>query len=235
MGQVDLGTMESGLNGNWSSTDLNIQNNILDLEGLNPGEYNLTFSVSDDIGWCPTDFDTSIEVIGCFESEEVLTVDVGIDQLIFSWTDELESLDLEIVVLQGPIGVLDGNTYTMSGMSEGEQGGIEIFINTENYQYDNDLVIYGITANPTAVNDPAYQLDLISVYPNPVTEVIILEIANSSMSINSVEIVTSAGITIDKDVEILNNEVNVSKLGNGYYILLIDVDGKKFQLPFVKI
>ncbi len=234
-GAFDLSAaVAPGLNGNWSSNELSIQDNIIYLDGLEAGVYICTFSISDDIGGCPTDFETTIEIIGCFQVDEVLSVDVSIDQLMFSWTDELEALDLEIVILQGPIGVRDGNTYIMSNMSPGEEGGIEIFINTEGYQYDNDLLIYGQTLT-TSIDDNYLNEMSINLYPNPVTEVLQLDIFQSDSSIKSVEILTSDGVLLKNDFKVLDDAINVSDLNTGFYMLSIELNGNIVQLPFIKI
>ena len=221
-------------NGEWSSEDLEIINGILYLQQYLPGVYDLTFNWLDISPVCPNMFDTTIEIIGCFQSEQVLSVDVSEDQLVFSWTDELDVLDIDIQVLQGPEGMRDGNTYTMSGMTLGEEGGIEIFVNTEGYQYDNDLIIYGTTANTTSINWLEDSGNLLSVFPNPVDDRLQLELSSINSPIKSIEIYTAAGILLSNDIKPLSNEINVSGLSSGFYFLVLNLGNEKFQLPFIK-
>ena len=231
LGLFELSSIIQGFEGTWSSSELSIQNNLLELEGVLPSVYNLTYSVSDDLGDCPTDFDTTIEVIGCFNVNEVLSVDVDIDQLIFTWTDELEALDLEIQVLQGPIGFRDGNTYTMSGMSEGEEGGIEIFINTEGYQYDGDLIIYGTTLM-TDVEDHIVQ-DLI-LYPNPVKDVLYIDGYEDIVEEHELRMMSIDGIRIMKEIKNAKGGIDLSEIEAGVYILSIHYYRGVDHFQFIK-
>ena len=231
---LNLADFTANNNGEWSSNDLEVNNNLLNLEGVIPGQYTLMFDWFDVVDWCPSVFETTIDVIGCFNANEVLMVNVDVDQLVFSWTNELDVLDIEIQVLQGPEGIRDGNTYTMSGMNLGEGGGIEIFVNTEGYQYDNDLIIYGITANTTSINWLEDSGNLLSVFPNPVDDILQLELSSINSPVKSIEIYTAAGILLSNDIKPLSNEINVSGLSTGLYFLMVNLENDKIQLPFIK-
>lgn len=217
--------------GEWSSNELSISNNILDLTGSAPGNYILNFDWTEIAPDCPSMFSTTIEVIGCFDAQSVLFVESNNDKVIFSWTDELQALDLSIDVLQGPEGVRDGNTYTISVLMPGEEVGIEIFVNTEGYLYDNDLIIYGQSLT-TSIQESELLSDII-LCPNPVQDHLYIDC--SPLEYNIIATISlSNGYRVFEVKDLDHNSIDISDLPSGmYYLTLEAVDGIK-KLPFVK-
>jgi len=228
---LDLGT--ANLDGEWSSEDLNISNDTLILEGEIPGNYELLFTWFEFEDVCPHEFYTTIDIIGCFQVEEVLSVETGEGQVIFSWTEDLQALDLEIVVLEGPEGMRDDNTYTINGLSPSEQVGIEIFINSEGYQYDNDLVAFGETW--TVGIEESQSLSDVMIYPNPCRHFISIDGLRSLNDIKA-SFISMDGRCMDKEILISNDQkVDISKLKSGLHILRLQATGGVKYLSFVKV
>ena len=228
---LDLGT--DLLDGEWSSQSLNITNDTLELNGAIPGIYDLKFTWFEIADFCPHEFETTIEIIGCFQAEEVIMVESSSNAVTFSWTDELQALELDIQVLVGPEGVRDENTYTISELLPSEQVGIEIFVNTEGYQYDNNLIAFGETW--TVGIKESQLLSEANVYPNPSQRFLYID-GVADIDDVKISILSMSGFRLDKDIFLSKNkQIDISDLGMGTYLLRLEaLDGVKYLL-FIKV
>ena len=111
------------------------------------------------------------------------------------------------------------------------------------YYWSIDAInVGGSTPGPvwsfTTEADPALSVDdnqikLFNVFPNPVKNVIKID---SNLTIDSVTIVNQLGQNVMqlKSGDILNNEVNLSKLSNGLYFMNISSKDKSQSIKIIK-
>jgi len=137
------------------------------------------------------------------------------------------------LVLVGPEGVRDGNTYTISELSPSEQVGIEIFVNTEGYQYDNNLIAFGETW--TVGIKESQLLSEANVYPNPSQRFLYID-GVADIDDVKISILSMSGFRLDKDIFLSKNkQIDISDLAMGTYLLRLEaLDGVKYLL-FIKV
>ncbi|WP_310560336.1 T9SS type A sorting domain-containing protein [Flavobacterium sp.] len=97
---------------------------------------------------------------------------------------------------------------------------------------DYSTVGYNFTAAPLGI-DKKNLIKGLSVYPNPVSDV--LKIANAdSLDSASFSIVDILGKTIVKPKTLNNDAIDVSNLSSGFYILSVSSEGEAKQFKFQK-
>lgn len=107
-----------------------------------------------------------------------------------------------------------------------QRGGIPV--NCANFD-NGEVEDYTVRISKQAVPNATNQTDIL-IYPNPVSTV--LYVKNISKRA-TYKIYNSAGQIIGNGI-LLNNQINVSKLINGIYVIDIDDNGKTVQKKFIK-
>ena len=149
----------------------------------------------------------------------------------------------------GPNGVPIGRRYTKWGTSPAEpdnsggQDHLTIIIKPTavNYGRWNDLIstnsIYYLIEYSTILSNQDLELkDQLNIYPNPFNNIITIDY-NKSTAIDKITIVTilSQEIKIISPEEMTNNEIDVSSLNNGMYLLNVHLkNGKVVSQKIVK-
>jgi hypothetical protein len=88
---------------------------------------------------------------------------------------------------------------------------------------------YSVRISRKIIPNPLNQTDIL-IYPNPVSS--ILYVKNISKRAKY-KIYNAAGQVIGDGI-LLNNQINVSRLINGVYVIDIDDNGKTVQKKFIK-
>jgi hypothetical protein len=76
-------------------------------------------------------------------------------------------------------------------------------------------------------------IDKISIYPNPATNKLNL-VFEGNMSKNLIVNVYDSKGSLVKSETILDNEINISNLAQGLYLLTIESEGKRYSNKFIK-
>lgn len=118
------------------------------------------------------------------------------------------------------LGKIDSLQFSLSSSDNGDFG-----MNTPAYFCIDNV------ATGTSVSTQNSYLPSINVYPNPVTNY--LEVEGINNSNNTYRIFDVSGKLLDTG-QIQNNQIEVQNLNNGYYILSIESEQKKYNFPFVK-
>ncbi|MDQ0783306.1 GEVED domain-containing protein [Chryseobacterium sp. W4I1] len=101
-------------------------------------------------------------------------------------------------------------------------------VNCTNFA-NGEVEDYSVRISKPGIANPVNQTDIL-IYPNPVSSV--LYVKNISKKAKY-KIYNSAGQIIGEGI-LLNNQINVSKLINGVYVIDIDDNGKTVQKKFIK-
>lgn len=149
----------------------------------------------------------------------------------------------------GPGGSVVGGLHTNWGTSppepdnSGGQDHLTIIIRPAaiNYGKWNDLVstntLYYLIEHSTVLSVQDIELKSnIKVYPNPFSDVINID-NNNALAIARIDIVNLMGQQVKsfRPTEIVNNEINVSSLANGMYMLNVQLEnGKSISYKVVK-
>ncbi|WP_300674276.1 T9SS type A sorting domain-containing protein [Soonwooa sp.] len=143
----------------------------------------------------------------------------------FIWTKEKGIVDLNEYVAS--LGIADnGMTFSLPlGMSP--NGKYIVGIGKKN----DDLLGFVIKLPDSALATNNVAVPKSVIYPNPVNDV--LNISNAD-KLQSIEIYNFAGQKIMTSKSLTNNQINVSKLPKGSYILKLVKNGKEESVKFVK-
>jgi hypothetical protein len=144
-------------------------------------------------------------------------------------------------------GIPQGPT-TMSTVAAGGQGFLGLNVDPSNipgngivkvrvYQQGfinkADTLTWYITAGPTALKETAAAASGIRVYPNPASEKIVVQ--RSAAGEGHLKITDVTGRLVSElDVIASSNEINVSGLNKGVYLVHFTSEGKKYTTRFIK-
>lgn len=92
----------------------------------------------------------------------------------------------------------------------------------------------------TGIEEPAFAENNLRLYPNPVDKKINVELIDHYLGSMKVQIYSSSGglakeVTILKTGELLHQEIDVSELANGYYILFAKTLNSFYSVRFIKL
>jgi len=95
------------------------------------------------------------------------------------------------------------------------------------FNYSNELMVSD--ANLSVAENSISEL---KIYPNPATDFISIE--SNIANITSVEIFNILGKRVHSQNGLINNEINISALSNGMYLLKITSDGRSITRKIIK-
>lgn len=93
----------------------------------------------------------------------------------------------------------------------------------------NSTLVVSEGEHQMSVNDAV--ADNISIYPNPVKD--ILNVQGKSIEGSNIEIFHMTGALVHKS-KLTNGKVNIANLNKGIYVLSVEKDGKKTTMKFIK-
>jgi hypothetical protein len=130
-----------------------------------------------------------------------------------------------------PFIVLDAYYAPVAVSSSSNLGGKELLTAWNNnndiyYKYQNDISQYKIPTNVNDVVSTNYQL-----YPNPATNSITVSGINKA-TYNITDVVGSK--ILHGEIKSSSNQINISGLAKGMYVITITENGKNSQLKFIK-
>jgi len=125
-----------------------------------------------------------------------------------------------------PLGRVDSLVFTLSSTDNSSFG-----MNTPSYFCMDDFTTYETfdTTTSVATNAPA----VIKMYPNPATNHLYIDIADNSA--NSIWISDMSGSVVNRiTTTAQHNEINISSLPAGVYLVQVNSNDKKAVMRFVK-
>lgn len=125
--------------------------------------------------------------------------------------------------------VLNEQTGLISGTPT-QAGTFELCIQVKNNAYFTDYIETSIVVDnsaETTANDTPQKLIL---FPNPVKDQMYIQ---TTKEITKVDIYDATGSVVLRCLEVKNNVIDLSHLKKGFYLILVDIDGKVFKQSFV--
>lgn len=110
----------------------------------------------------------------------------------------------------------------------------DTFSNKADIYFDYNFPIatnQAVTAVQSVLSTQEFSKSKISVYPNPVKDVLNFK---TTEKIKKVEIYDVTGRLLKVELGIVNNQLNVSQLKPGNYIIKVSTDKKSYQTKFIK-
>ena len=101
--------------------------------------------------------------------------------------------------------------------------------------FEKDSTHYYYSDLGVAIN-PISQLDIVSVYPNPVQDVLTLEFNANIGENSSIDIITSTGERVyTGNISSDTKEVNVNHLASGLYVAVLNIGKEMLAIKFLKL
>ncbi len=133
----------------------------------------------------------------------------------------------------GLLGTLSGTSVNITGMEYSTQSFWQIVAkNVGGEAVGSSIWSFTTESDPLSVDDNEL-LNLFTVYPNPVKDIVRIE---TSLTIDSIKILNQLGqnvLTIDNN-RIINNEVDLSSITNGLYFMKINSGDKSQSIKIIK-
>ncbi|WP_339697095.1 T9SS type A sorting domain-containing protein [uncultured Marixanthomonas sp.] len=214
------------------SLDVSFQN-ISSLEGISSFTNMITlFCTDNDL----TELDLSallnLEVLGCWDNDEIVTLDFSANvNLISLECDSNQSLEY--------LNIQNGNNENLELMVANNSSNLRC-IQVDDVVYANSQTCgdnpIAWCKEPNTVYSEDCSLGIsdlkeitFSIYPNPVTNTLIL---STELEYNSIKIYSLQGQLIS---EASTNEIDVSSLSSGFFFVSLTVDGRTITQKFMKV
>ncbi|MBQ7984474.1 MAG: T9SS type A sorting domain-containing protein [Bacteroidales bacterium] len=177
---------------------------------------------------------------GFNESEEgVYTLNLQ----TYDGCDSTVTLHLTVIALPDPCEdvqtelhaqITEGETYALNGFNESKEG--VYTLNLQTYDGCDSTVTLYLTVMSNSLTDARASNDEISLYPNPVTDVLQLH-ADAQTQIKKVTVINCEGKTMDiatDKTDARRVQINASHLAKGQYYIIIETEKQTITKPFIK-